>query len=318
VTPKLSCLVLGAGRAGRAHLEVLRELMPGRYAAWSRSGARQDAARTLGAPFFCGALEGALENFRPTHVIVATPVQTLAELTKSCLRAGVRNILVEKPGALTVRELEEVSALSARVNATVGVAFNRRWYGSVLQARSLMQARGETVTRVTVDFSERTEGLEQRADVSSEVKARLVVANSLHALDMAFLPSGLPDDGRSRFRRAGSLPWHLCGSSFEGAGLTEKGVPFSYVSDWNERARWLVEWQTASLQLRFQPLERVSVKARGDTRWEDVAPDDLDLRFKPGFFRQGQAFLEGSPLAGLEEAARLVGIAQKIAGYPAE
>jgi hypothetical protein len=67
-------------------------------------------------------------------------------------------------------------------------------------------------------------------------------------------------------------------------------------------------------------MEKLSIMRRGRFDLEPMALDDeIDTRFKPGVYHQNAAFLAGDRAAGLvplSEAAVLIPLAQKIAGYP--
>jgi len=69
-------------------------------------------------------------------------------------------------------------------------------------------------------------------------------------------------------------------------------------------------------------MEKLSVMRKGRFDLEPMVLDDaIDTRFKPGVYHQNRAFLAGDHEAGLVtlgEAAQLVPLAQKIAGYPQE
>lgn len=70
-------------------------------------------------------------------VIVATTNDALAPVTRAALEAG-RHVLVEKPAALDVRELDSVRHAAARANRVVRVGFNHRYHPALQQARALL------------------------------------------------------------------------------------------------------------------------------------------------------------------------------------
>ena len=66
---------------------------------------------------------GGLSNFLlnnkqvPDCAIVCTPVESLAYITKELLTFGVKKILIEKPGAISIQELNEIKVLEAEKSA---------------------------------------------------------------------------------------------------------------------------------------------------------------------------------------------------------
>jgi hypothetical protein len=104
---------------------------------------------------------------------------------------------------------------------------------------------------------------------------------------------------------AGSLAWHPGGSRFAGAGKTATGALFSYLANWESAGRWGVEICTPASRLILKPLEKLQVQSRGRFDIVEVALDsDLDLRFKPGLYRQARAFLTGEDADGLVDIAQ--------------
>lgn len=70
-------------------------------------------------------------------VIIATPNERLGPLAIQAARAG-RHVLVEKPGAITVEQMEELEQLSKSKNVAVKVGFNHRFHPALLETRRLI------------------------------------------------------------------------------------------------------------------------------------------------------------------------------------
>ena len=133
---------------GLAHLQVLTALGLEAVAGWAPSARRRDAVTATGADLLGGTLEEALGAFRPTHAIVASPVETLAGTAMAVLAAGVRDVLIEKPAAMSSAEGARLAAAVAAARARVYVGYNRRFYASVRTALSRMRGSGESVSSV--------------------------------------------------------------------------------------------------------------------------------------------------------------------------
>jgi predicted dehydrogenase len=72
-------------------------------------------------------------------VIVATPNNLLAPITQAALKAG-KHVLVEKPAALNVKELDAVMATAQQSGRLVRVGFNHRYHPALRKARELYEA----------------------------------------------------------------------------------------------------------------------------------------------------------------------------------
>lgn len=312
-------LVIGVGKMGLAHLQVLAALKPAALAGWAPSDKRRASVEGVGAEFLTVNLEQALKAFGATHVIIATPVETLAPIALQVMKAGVRHILLEKPAALTLAEGRQLMAEAEMCHATVCVGYNRRFYSSVRVALSMIKETGERIESVLFEFNEVIANANGPVGYAGEVQQRWLLANSLHVIDTALFPVGHPDIKRSQFLSVGSLAWHSSGKIFAGAGQTEFGVPFAYHANWGAPGRWGFEWMTPSVRYVFRPLERLSVMRKGSFTLEEVATDDeIDTRFKPGVFFQNRAFLSGDEDVGLVSLAAslsLLSLGGRIAGY---
>lgn len=315
----IHCLVIGVGKMGAAHLSALAALSPDSFTGWAPGSRPRAVERDVGgAPVRRDDLQTTLAAVRPTHVIVASPVETLTPIAIEVMKAGVKHLMIEKPAAMDQRECNLLLACAAETGAEIHVAYNRRFYASVRRALTDMRAAGESIESVLFQFNEAMPA--QGPGAAPEVKARWLLANSMHVIDTAFHPVGLPDMQRSHFQRRGGLSWHPAGSVFVGSGETTNGVPFAFHANWDAPGRWGFEWMTKSTRYVFRPMEKLSVMRRGRFDLEPMALDDeIDTRFKPGVYHQNAAFLAGDRTAGLvtlAEAAVLIPLAQKIAGYP--
>jgi 1,5-anhydro-D-fructose reductase (1,5-anhydro-D-mannitol-forming) len=85
------------------------------------------------------SLEDALAESDATAVYIATPVFLHAPQTIAALRAG-RNVLCEKPMALTYDLAAAMQRAADETGGTLGIAFYRRMYPKVERARELMAA----------------------------------------------------------------------------------------------------------------------------------------------------------------------------------
>jgi hypothetical protein len=75
---------------------------------------------------------------------------------------------------------------------------------------------------------------------------------------------------------------------------------------------------TRNHKLVFMPMEELRVMKRGLVALEKKdPPDDLDSRFKPGVYRQAEAFLAGNreDLCDIAEHLALWPVYERIAGY---
>jgi predicted dehydrogenase len=304
---------------GQAHLRVLAALAPKALAGWAPSNRSHSFIAGLPIHLYSGQLQAALSSFKPTHVVVATPVETLTSVVTVALRNGVKHLLVEKPFALNLAEGRRLAELAHVLGAHISVGYNRRFYCSINTALQMIRQSGEAIESAVFEFNELVVGSAGPIGFASDVRARWLLANSLHVIDAVFFPIGLPDRAASHFLRHGHLDWHPAGSRFFGSGFTGKEVPFSYHANWGGPGRWGFEWITPSTRYIFKPLEKLHIMRRESLQVEEIElSDKLDHDYKPGVFLQDKAFLvgeSGSRLASLTDALELLQLGNSIAGY---
>lgn len=251
------------------------------------------------------AVEGGLDAFINTQpeiadfAIVAVNVEYLGATTISLMKYGVKNIFCEKPGFNDPSELEAVSSVAKVTGAKVYYAYNRRFFASVLKAEEIIKEDGG-VTSMNFEFTEWGHVIE-KTEHPDIVKKNWMIANSSHVIDLAFFVGGDPIQMSSY--TSGELSWHKP-SCFVGAGVTNKGVLFNYQANWDAPGRWAVEFQTPMHRLYLKPMEQLQLQDKGSVKVYSVEINDhLDKEFKPGFFLETKAFLDGDTrrLCSLEQ-----------------
>jgi predicted dehydrogenase len=311
--------VIGVGKMGLAHLKVLSDLNVASLGAWAPSKKRQLEVEELGILFFSGDLDNAVKTFSPTHVVIASPVETLFFNTMKIIEYGIKNILVEKPLALDKNEGNTLLNLIKLYGVNLSVAYNRRNYSSIITALKLIEEADEIVESVYFEFNESWPFINGPEGKDLKVKNKWIMANSLHVIDTAFISVGLPLYSRSSFnRKDNDLNWHPTGSIFFGAGFTEKNIPFSYHANWKSPGSWGVEWMTKSARYIFKPMEKLKVIQKGSFETKEITFENkLDIKYKPGVYNQNKAFLLGdkSKLVSVEYAIKLINLASKLGGY---
>lgn len=241
------------------------------------------------------AIGGGIEKYLDSNAvfetcIVAVDLVQLAPVTIYLLNKGVKNILLEKPGGMTVSEIEAVKNLAHLKNAHVYIAYNRRFFASVLKAKELIESDGG-VKSMHFEFTEWSHII-RNLDKPTEVKENWMLANSSHVIDMAFYLAGSPEQMQTF--QTGTLDWHSKAAVFGGAGLTKSGALFTYHANWASAGRWGLEIMTSKRKLILCPLEKLKEMKVGEIKISDVELEDADdIQFKPGLKKQVEAFLNG-------------------------
>ena len=285
----MSLWLIGAGPHARAYAKVLNQLNI-EYEVIGRSPcSAREFELSMGKVVYSGGVANALtQSGPPKAAVVAVSFEQLADVAIDLIKAGTKRILLEKPGGLTVSQLAGVRDAAARRGAEVLIAYNRRFYAATAKARELIAEDGGPVS-CSFEFTEWAHKIALTA-LPAEVKASWLMANSSHVADLAFHLCGLPKEWKCW--HAGAIEWHPAAARYCGAGITDRGVLFSYLADWQAPGRWSLDVLTRKRRLIFKPMEQLQVTMMASGKTEFVEIDDaLDREFKPGLYRETQAFL---------------------------
>jgi predicted dehydrogenase len=288
-----SILLVGAGRMGVAYARVLVALERKPIAVCRSSATAEAYADRTGLSAVAGGLRAYLAGVDaiPDEAIVAVDVDQLANVTEALIEAGVRRILVEKPGGLNYVEIARVARAAERAAVKVLVGYNRRFYASTRRALEVIAEDGG-VSSVVFDFTEVARIVPQLKQAAA-VKAAWGLANSSHVMDLAFFMAG--DPVKLECQVGGSLPWHPSAAVFCGFGRTKTGALFSYHADWRAPARWGVDLRTPLRRLIMCPLETLKIQTwEGFDQREEPLDVEIDRTYKPGLLRQVDAFLNAN------------------------
>ncbi len=311
--------LIGASPMAQDYARVLKALdTPFKVIGRGENSAREFKS-AMGIPAQTGGIERTLQNESPPKTaIVAVGVEQLASVTTQLLQAGTKRILLEKPGGMNLKELQQLhftaQSQQSEPYADVWLAYNRRFYEATRKAREIILADGGA-TSLHFEFTEWSHKIRE-IEGKADIKAVWLLANSTHVIDLAFHLCGWPKDWQSW--SSGSLDWHPASARFSGAGMTDQNVLFSYFADWEAPGRWGVEVLTRKNRLILRPMEQLQLTQLGSVQVESVSLEDkLDQDFKPGLYRQVEAFLrqDTTHFCSLEEQVKHADFYEKMAGY---
>ncbi|OFY84028.1 MAG: myo-inositol 2-dehydrogenase [Bacteroidetes bacterium RIFCSPLOWO2_12_FULL_35_15] len=310
---KKKILLVGAGQMAVDYYKVLQALHCGiTTIGRSESSASQFAEKT-GSKIITGGIESFLQQNNKTFdaVIVAVGMEQLAPTAFQLINKGFKNILLEKPAGLNETEIKELAQTATHYHATVLVAYNRRFYSSVLKAKEIIEQDGG-VTSFNFEFTEWAHTIEPLVKAKG-IKENWLLANSSHVIDLAFYLGGKPS--KINCYADGKLSWHDK-AVFSGAGKTKDDVLFSYQANWDAPGRWGVEILTSKSRLILRPLEELQIQLKNSVAINKVEIDTtIDKQYKPGLFLQTKQFLTGklSEFKNIQEQAEMCEIYSQIA-----
>lgn len=286
-----SVLLVGTGPMADSYMEVLKELNVKTTVVGRGSESSKRFEDKFGIKPHLGGLSAYISNFGieyNTNIIIATGTETLMPVLLQLINVGAKRILIEKPAALSIEELLTNKNKLESFSGQIFVAYNRRFYSSVIEAERLIEEDGGLLS-LQFEFTEWAHKIEPLHKAEG-VKGNWFFANSTHVIDLAFFLSGLPKEW-SHYSKSGNLTWHDK-TNFSGAGITDRGVVFSYIANWESAGRWSIELMTKKRRIYLKPLEGLFIQLLGTLPViEHKFNTEFDQRFKPGIYNQVLEFL---------------------------
>jgi len=283
-------LVVGAGYMAKEYVKVLRSM----DISFEVVGRSEKSAtlfeKEFNLPVRRGGLEEVFDSLKitPTHAIVATTLESLEKNTLYLINKGIKKILVEKPGAVTMDGMRMIEQCAEENQANIYIAYNRRFYSSVLEAKKRIEMDGG-LSSFIFEFTEWGHLIPNLGKTKFQIN-NCFIGNSTHVVDTAFYFGGKPKQINTFIQS--HLDWHPKGSIYAGAGITEKDILFSYHANWSAPGSWKLELLTCKNRYIFRPFEKLHIQQLGSVKIDEIIlNNELDTKFKPGLYEQVNSFL---------------------------
>lgn len=262
-----------------------------------------------------GILSDHLKNYSSyDYAIIAVDLENLFSVSKTIIESDIKNILCEKPGGITSKEIFKLENISKIKNKKLFIAYNRRFYASVNEAVKIVNKDGGIIS-FNFDFSEWSHVI-KTLKIPKVAKKNWFLCNSSHVIDLAFFLGGLPVEISSFTSGKGNISWHPNSSIFTGSGFT-KNSTFSYHANWISPGRWGIELFTKKNKIILRPLEELKIQKIGQLESKNIKIDNkLDLKYKPGLYKQVESFLvnDHKSLCSISDQKYQLSFYEKISG----
>jgi len=305
--------LVGFGRIAPKHLEVYRALGAEIVGCCNRTAdGRENAQREGGISRTYEHIGEMLDRERPDGVVCSVSFDQNYTAGLEVLEHGIPMFL-EKPPGTSLDKFRHLCRVADNKRVPVMVGLNRRHYSVVRKA--LDDAGGmEKITAVMVEWSEDPHHLFVNRGFTAEQASLWVFGNTLHGLDlMTYLAGAIEKPTVMGLNLGQPLRWMMALQ-----GVSERGAMATFNSTWDSPARWRVSFCTPGRRYLFAPLETCQVSETGVKETRSIDPDDVDVRFKAGFYAQARAFLETirsgrvSPLYSLASAEPAMRLAEAL------
>jgi predicted dehydrogenase len=304
--------IVGAGYMAREHAKVFASLPNVQLV--GVCGRSRERAEAFGASFGIPVFDDIEEMYRRTKadaVVVAVNELAMRAVCETCF-ALQWICLLEKPVGVDLQEADGILAVSRRLAARAFVALNRRSYSATRQALGELSDDGPRLISI----------LDQQDLVAArdggqpeQVLRNYMYANSIHLVDYlgAFARGEIVSVDHV-------VPWTPQQPGFVVAAVRySSGDTAVYQAVWNGPGPWSVTVTNKDVRVELRPLEKLGLQRRGERKLTEIAPEAIDIDFKPGLRWQAEqlvAFLSGggTTLVTLEEAHRSMELCARLYG----
>ncbi|MFH1380013.1 MAG: Gfo/Idh/MocA family oxidoreductase [bacterium] len=278
--------IIGAGYIAQHHLEAIKSI--GSIEVVGITSRTRKKAEQLAEQFnilHCSDNVGELiAQTKLDALMVLVSVDQMYSVVSSLLSLGLP-LFIEKPAGLNKKENDDLVTLAQTHNIQTMVGLNRRYYSIFHKGIDLIRKHGK-LFGIQVEGHERMWQKHQPPKVISDlILSNWIFANSVHTIDLLRFFGGevkkVCSISRSHIEQNGD--------QFAATIEFESGVIGQYISYWYSPGGWKVTLFGDGVTVEFNPLEK-GVWIDRNCKRHEILPDDEDVRFKPGFYKQIEAF----------------------------
>lgn len=303
--------IIGAGYIAQEHLKVIKEIKNiSVIGITSRTISKaKDLSNKYGINDVYKNYESMIEECSLDGIMILVSAEKIFKITKELIPCKIP-LFIEKPAGLNPEETKILLSLSNEYKTINQVGYNRRFYSIFHKGLHLIDQIGGLIG-IGVEGHERFWKI-PKEDFSQKELENWFYANSTHSIDLLRLFGGEIDQINT-FKKSIT---EKNGDQFVGSFKFNSGTIGTYTSHWFSPGGWSVRLYCKEATLEFKPLES-GVWIDKDFKEHQILPDEVDLKFKPGFYNQMLAFrnmiINGkldSPGIDLNETLKTMKLAQ--------
>jgi len=278
--------IIGAGYIAQEHLKVIQAMAGVRAVGiTSRTKSKaEELARRYDVEEVFENVDDLINKCKPNALMILVSANQIYKITKKLIPSQI-HLFIEKPPGLVPEETKILMELSEKYGTKTMVGFNRRYYSIFHKGIELINRNGGLLG-VTVEGHERFWKIVAR-DFPNEIRENWIYGNSAHTIDLLRLFGG---EIKSINCLAKSLKEKI-GDQFVASMEFESGVLGTYTSHWYSPGGWSATLYGEDITVKFKPLEK-GIWIDTDFNEFEINPDEVDVKYKPGFYRQMEAFVD--------------------------
>jgi len=282
--PSLKLALIGAGYAAEEHLKAI-DIIDGLEVNLIYSRTLQKA-NSLSEKFSIKSVVSELGSFLSSAkeldgILIAVSPENMFEICKTLIPLKIP-LFIEKPPALSLREIEELAENSLEFQTLNMVGFNRRFYSIFHKGLKKIKEHGGLIA-INIEGHERF--WKYQETLSHEVMNSWIYANSSHTIDFIDLFAGELQD---LYVNSSSIQNGIK-DQFSVSFKSKDGIIGNYSSYWLSPGGWSVSLYGKGVSVIFRPLEK-GIWIDSDFKHHLIEPEKYDVEVKEGFYKQMLAF----------------------------
>ena len=224
-----------------------------------------------------------LKGCAPDGIMVLVSANQIYEVTRNLIPFKIP-LFIEKPPGLLPKQAKSLMDL-AKIHGTKNmVGFNRRYYSVFHEGIEIINNNGNLLG-LEVKGHERFWNI-MGNKIKKDIKENWIYANSTHTIDLLRFFGGEIKNINMYSKKYKQKN----GDQFVASMEFKSGAIGTYTSHWFSPGGWEVTLYGESVTVKFKPLEK-GVWIDTDFNEHEFHPDEIDVKYKPGFYRQMEAFI---------------------------
>ena len=277
--------IVGAGYIAREHLNVIQALKGVNVSGITARtiSKAQELADQYGIARVYEDTNNLIKNCTLDAVLVLVSADQIFPVVKELIPNQIP-LFIEKPPGLFPEQTKILASLAAKHGTNNMVGYNRRYFSIFQKGLDIVSNNG-SLLGLAVEGHERFWKIAEM-DISDEMRGNWIFANSTHTIDLLRLFGGEIDQINTMKKSVKEKN----GDQFIASLEFNSGSLGTYTSHWFSPGGWSVKLYGHGVTVEFKPLEE-GIWIDTDFQQHDILPDEVDLKFKPGFYRQMEAFI---------------------------
>jgi predicted dehydrogenase len=216
-------------------------------------------------------------------LMILVSANQIYDVAVNLIPAGIP-LFLEKPPGLLPEQTKTLTGLANKHGTKNMVGFNRRYYSIFHKGLEIINQNGGLLG-LAVEGHERFWKIAER-DIPDEIRQNWIYCNSTHTIDLLRLFGGEVE----QINALKNSVKEKTGDQFVASMEFESGALGSYTSHWFSPGGWSVTLYGEGVTVKFKPLEK-GLWYDTDFNENEISPDEMDVKYKSGFYRQIEAFV---------------------------